>query len=383
MRRDFPPRRSPPHRHGGRPQLLQEDRLVQERQALPRGERESLGADHPGDACVREAAEPSGGRGDVQCEWGGAEGPRGLLRRARGQFCEAATATVELCGWCCRGLAHSRRPERCAGGAGVAGRRKQSGRPRRSRSSGVVQAVNGRWLKTYTVRYDDGKTWTGELRKLFYELVVVGGADAGVREASAQRKLDCENLADTIALAVQLSERHPLALTELRLARVHVKGFEGLLARAVNLGLGDREQCSLLMSRTAGYAATLKAAHETLMRSKRFGVLPATAAAEDTLADGAVRDAVRAAQPGATWDLLSSHAHLAVMAAIDHVGAWNGDDAVVDARHLLRRDLAHAPIFSVAKYATACRRSAPHLATRRQRAAVGTRLLATRFESRR
>ena len=178
--------------------------------------------------------------------------------------------------------------------------------PKKLWSSGVVQAVNGRWLKTYTVRYDDGETWTGELRKLFYELVVVGGADAGVREASAQRKLDCENLADTIALAVQLSERHPLALTELRLARVHVKGFEGLLARAVNLGLGDREQCSLLMSRTAGYAATLKAAHETLMRSKRFGVLPATAAAEDTLADGAVRDAVRAAQPGATWDLLST-----------------------------------------------------------------------------
>ena len=88
----------------------------------------------------------------------------------------------------------------------------------------------------------------------------------------------------------------------------------GLLARAVNLGLGDGEQCSELMFRTAGYAATLKAAHETLMRSKRFGVLPATAA-EDTLADGAVRDAVRAAQPGATWQTLSLNAHLAEMAA--------------------------------------------------------------------
>ena len=94
----------------------------------------------------------------------------------------------------------------------------------------------------------------------------------------------------------------------------------GLLARAVNLGLGDGEQCSELMFRTAGYAATLKAAHETLMRSKRFGVLPATAA-EDTLADGAVRDAVRAAQPGATWDLLSLNAHLAVMAAMNTSGS--------------------------------------------------------------
>ena len=253
--------------------------------------------------------------------------------------------------------------------------------PKKLWSSGVVQAVNGRWLKTYTVRYDDGKTWTGELRKLFYELVVVGGADAGVREASAQRKLDCENLADTIALAVQLSERHPLALTELRLARVHVKGFEGLLARAVNLGLGDREQCSLLMSRTAGYAATLKAAHETLMRSKRFGVLPATAAAEDTLADGAVRDAVRAAQPGATWDLLSLNAHLAVMAAMSTsapspaMAPWStlGTFSAATWPGAAPRDIA--------KYATAALAcGALHEAhSARQRAfAVGTRLLATR-----
>ena len=225
-----------------------------------------------------------------------------------------------------------------------------SSSPKTTWSCGVVDAVVGSNLfKTYRVRFDDGKTWEGALRDPFYELVVDG--DAALLRAD--QNVDRKHFTDAIALATQLAER-PLACAELsagaasrRWLRHHpVKGDDArrfdarARARAVcGAPLEDetfragRHRVPLRPPRPPGPepltgplwpgAARRRrrlrrvrraSAQATLARLLRIGVLQANAPAEDTLI-GAALDAVRAAQPGATWQTLSLNAHLAEMSA--------------------------------------------------------------------
>ena len=186
---------------------------VQERQAT----RRTPGASDTRDRLEQTilAMRASARRGAIR--WTRRRPARTWRRWSANGFCDAlaanfvgATAAVELCGWCRRGLAHWRRPS--------AARAAQASRDDRALADLEEALVlwrrpGGQPLAEIYRPLRRRKNVDQGARKLFYELVVVGAADAGVREASAQRKLDCENLADN-APGRALSERHPLALTE-------------------------------------------------------------------------------------------------------------------------------------------------------------------------